>query len=1225
LFFCCYSSAQDGVEETPPPSSASPDSPGGSKVAAAASLPVQRDEGEEEQLVELEEQPEEGKEDDSDAKPAAEPPAVSSVPASMEEHKAEEQMEEVQEEVQPVAAITRGRAPALADSPAEATRSRSKEKERQSPADRTRSKDKSKRKESTSSSAGAAAAPAPPAAKRRKKSTSSTSGAKKGGVSSSKGLTARDAGKVYKRKVIQPARGSLEKQMEEAKRRRTLQKLADKKKKQSSQAQESASEYSSSGEESDDVEVLLETSSSKKQSQQQQQKKKATSVTKKPDASSTAKPTGTSKKKKKGKLKDPPPPPVAASQASSSTHRPSSLATEKKQEMASKMEPLFVVVDGVKIDITEAHPTIEDQQPCRPPRATSKYWKAFHCLPNDTSIAYCNLCGKDIPVGNAGTTGMKQHLNHQHPHVLNLVAPTEKPPAPFKQPKEGVAKGKEKKKISTNLYQHGLSSRSVTKADKELATEKALTAATMYLVMKDRPYSDIADPRFRGMIEAAVDAAKIGAQYVGFSVQAAKEKCQLLASWTRSRLIEGMQGKKITATFDHWISRATLNYSSLTLHWIQDFELHHSVMSVYVYSGPSNAEAINADFTRKLEEFGVRPFVKHVVTDTAANMNKAGILLEKDGVDHVYCTDHTLQLVAKKAYTARILGEGALREARERARAKKLQAEKEFQEAEEALKRSMKPAAEPPQPPPPRIGAARGSQTSTEAGEGGEEDQGSSAKPAASASDTITEEERKVLEAALKMEDNSPDALQEEKEAMAVDTEEKNVSGVLRKVRMIVAYFRRSTQAMGELRNLYHFQFLGEGGADKPDAPAPGKKGRLSRDFGMVQDVITRWWSTYSMLERFLFLKKDIKEYSHRNRGFRKTKSTNKIEDLLPDEWEALEDLQSLLKPFMVVMEVLQGNHFVTSSIVPAIISHIQSNLENAASPGGKLNQSVKDCAREMLARFKAQYGDFKRDAFNEEVVRGDFNRQVGIHRSLFVACALDPRFKDLRAVPENQREAVWSYVLELIVDRECERKMEANRQREEQRLKEQQEKEGKSGTSAATAVAIGSPVNKGEGEVSGEQKESSPDSPVSPSRDLFASLPPANPEPPMSPDEVDDMRHSVKSAMKLQLRDYRRQEGLNVCTDKIKVVDPLGWWKIHHEDFKNVWLLAEEFLAIPATSADSERAFSNSNNVLTLNRTRLASKLVDDAVHLKQNQEVIDSILEGIYGPFEKFQYANR
>jgi hypothetical protein len=38
------------------------------------------------------------------------------------------------------------------------------------------------------------------------------------------------------------------------------------------------------------------------------------------------------------------------------------------------------------------------------------------------------------------------------------------------------------------------------------------------------------------------------------------------------------------------------------------------------------------------------------VTDTTGNMSKFGRLLEDVGAGHIFCTDHVLQLTAKKAY-----------------------------------------------------------------------------------------------------------------------------------------------------------------------------------------------------------------------------------------------------------------------------------------------------------------------------------------------------------------------------------------------------------------------------------------------------------------------------------------------------------------------------------------------------------------------------------------------
>jgi len=63
-----------------------------------------------------------------------------------------------------------------------------------------------------------------------------------------------------------------------------------------------------------------------------------------------------------------------------------------------------------------------------------------------------------------------------------------------------------------------------------------------------------------------------------------------------------------------------------------------------------------------------------------------------------------------------------------------------------------------------------------------------------------------------------------------------------------------------------------------------------------------------------------------------------------------------------------------------------------------------------------------------------------------------------------------------------------------------------------------------------------------------------------------------------------------------------LEWWDIHHTRHPHIWKLAEEFLAISATSDPSERAFSSSGNILTLMQARLDSELVDDGVLLKEN-----------------------
>ena len=84
------------------------------------------------------------------------------------------------------------------------------------------------------------------------------------------------------------------------------------------------------------------------------------------------------------------------------------------------------------------------------------------------------------------------------------------------------------------------------------------------------------------------------------------------------------------------------------------------------------------------------------------------------------------------------------------------------------------------------------------------------------------------------------------------------------------------------------------------------------------------------MLERLLMLKKEIQAYAFTNGGYKRTKSKNKVEPLEEDEWKALTDLATLLKPFKVAMEQLEGNKYVTASLVPAVIFQVHHNLELA-------------------------------------------------------------------------------------------------------------------------------------------------------------------------------------------------------------------------------------------------------------------------------------------------------
>lgn len=77
-----------------------------------------------------------------------------------------------------------------------------------------------------------------------------------------------------------------------------------------------------------------------------------------------------------------------------------------------------------------------------------------------------------------------------------------------------------------------------------------------------------------------------------------------------------------------------------------------------------------------------------------------------------------------------------------------------------------------------------------------------------------------------------------------------------------------------------------------------------------------------------------------------------------------------------------------------------------------------------------------------------------------------------------------------------------------------------------------------------------------------------------------------------------RRPDELTKYLDELSVAeykqtDPLFWWKSHEYELPQLAIMARDFLAIPATSAASERAFSRVGQLITDRRTLLTADSV--------------------------------
>jgi hypothetical protein len=91
-------------------------------------------------------------------------------------------------------------------------------------------------------------------------------------------------------------------------------------------------------------------------------------------------------------------------------------------------------------------------------------------------------------------------------------------------------------------------------------------------------------------------------------------------------------------------------------------------------------------------------------------------------------------------------------------------------------------------------------------------------------------------------------------------------------------------------------------------------------------------------------------------------------------------------------------------------------------------------------------------------------------------------------------------------------------------------------------------------------------------------------------------------------------QHYLNVLElPALEEYDPYIWWLTNKKQYPLLHKLAIKYLSIPATSVPSERLFSDAKNLVTPQRTRLDSNLINQMMFLKRNREYVD-----IYGEAE-------
>ena len=185
----------------------------------------------------------------------------------------------------------------------------------------------------------------------------------------------------------------------------------------------------------------------------------------------------------------------------------------------------------------------------------------------------------------------------------------------------------------------------------------------------------------------------------------------------------------------------------------------------------------------------------------------------------------------------------------------------------------------------------------------------------------------------------------------------------------------------------------------------------------VLVDVKTRWWSTYTMIERLIYLKKAIGYLVLEN---------DINEEAVPTEreWNILKKVCNFLHPFKLVMKQLEGEKYSTIGLVPSLIEYLRKWIKTSVERhnvrlGGRARcrDFLEYLIKNIHIDFEERWGGDDDSRFSENVVRGDRNRQYGLHPVIAIGTVLDPRYKSLKSYSNDDKQRIWSYLHDLAIE----------------------------------------------------------------------------------------------------------------------------------------------------------------------------------------------------------------
>ena len=345
-----------------------------------------------------------------------------------------------------------------------------------------------------------------------------------------------------------------------------------------------------------------------------------------------------------------------------------------------------------------------------------------------------------------------------------------------------------------------------------------------------------------------------------------------------------------------------------------------------------------------------------------------------------------------------------------------------------------------------------------------------------------------------------------------------------------------------------------------------------------VQDVQTRWNSSYYAWDRLFYLKDAIIQlqadlYTSAIREDKKDGNKLKKIMLSEEEWDLLDGLVDVLTPFEEETRYFSGNTYVTLSKMMSTIKVLIFNLATHSEdlPSNDVDYQNEDTIFEEAADVEIDNEEIISNITKKKIsIKDPLNTEGVLHKvknniynallyywdtpsdTGLMAALLDPRYKELDFLElEDQRDKII------------------------QKLRNEfNELESNNSNKSTPAVE--------------------PSSPTIP-----------------FPDAESSLRSQKKYRQHRQSKNHKK-----TCTPIIidevnnylsmptalETEDPLDWWRVRAELFPNLSQIARKYLGIPATSVSSERLFSHAGSLISAKRNRIGTGLVGQMLFLKRN-----------------------